>query len=305
MANISRHSSQTKLTLFLMTEKGLYFLQNTHEKFKNLFECVVVGSDKCLQNDYESEIIKLCIRANIPFVKRADFNEIRTEYALAISWRWLIKHPLNKLIIFHDSLLPKYRGFSPLVNALINGEQQIGVSAIFGSDDFDTGAVIAQSRSDISYPITIKKAISIVNKNYIDCANIVLQILLDNNEFKTTFQNEEESTYSVWRDEYDYAIDWRRSSKEIRRFIDAVGHPYKGASTKLDDATVRILAAEEVHDVKIENRDPGKVLFVDGGKPIVICGSGMIKIIDAWMEGGSENLKSLFPLPKFRIRFTS
>jgi methionyl-tRNA formyltransferase len=304
MAHTSLNKRQPKITLFLMTEKGFYFLKHTHERFGILFSNVVIGSDKSLQKDYESEIMELCIETGIPFIKRTEFMDIKTEYALSISWRWMIKHPSDKLIIFHDSLLPKYRGFAPLVNYLINGESQIGVSAIFGNDKFDTGNIITQSKSDITYPITISMAIEIVVKNYIECANIIFDNLLCGCELKSYPQIDSESTYSVWRDECDYSIDWQKSSTEIRRFIDAVGYPYKGASTKLDTATIRVLSAEEARDVNIENRNAGKVLFVEEGKPIVICGSGMLKITNAIIEL-PNNKKRIFKIQKFRVRFTS
>ena len=79
---------------------------------------------------------------------------------MAVSWRWMIKHPKNKLIVFHDSILPKYRGFAPLVNMLINGEKEIGVSAIFGADEYDSE--IISEKTTISYPIKIQKPFRLI-----------------------------------------------------------------------------------------------------------------------------------------------
>jgi methionyl-tRNA formyltransferase len=290
------------ITLFLMTEKGYAFLMETSKKYKSLFNLVVVGSDKTLQKDFEEEIINLCIQENINHVRKADFIDIKSEYAMAISWRWLINHPADKLIVFHDSLLPKYRGFAPLVNSLINGETEIGVTAIFGANDFDTGDIIAQSKSQITYPLTIAEAIQINNQNYLKCGDLVLSQLLRGQSITATKQDENEATYSVWRDEEDFKIDWQKSAGEIRRFIDALGFPYKGASTTFDGKFIRIFKVEECEDVTVENRDCGKVLFVREGKPVVICGRGMIKIVEAQIE---ENGKIIpfFPLAKFRLRF--
>lgn len=298
----SRPSQAKSITLFLMTEKGYEFLKETAPKYKSLFNQVVVGNDKSIQKDFEDEIINFCDKENIDYVKRADFKEVASEYVIAISWRWLIKHPAEKLIVFHDSPLPKYRGFAPLVNALINGEKEMGVTAIFGATDFDTGDIIAQSKSNISYPITIAEAIRLNNKNYLSCAELVLDKLLCGDEIKATKQVESESSYSVWRDEDDYRIDWSKQSSDIRRLIDAVGFPYKGASTLFDGKLLRILKAEEYVDVNIENRHYGKVLFVSEGKPVVICGKGMLKITEAHIDEDGKQV-SLFPLPKFRIRF--
>lgn len=293
-----------KITLFVMTEKGYEFLRGTLGEYKSLYSQIVVGSDASLANDYESEIMSLCAKHNVSCIQKNNFKKISTEFVFAISWRWLIKHPAKKLIVFHDSLLPKYRGFSPLVNTLINGEKYIGVSAILGADEFDTGDIIAQSKSKVSYPITISSATKKNNTNYLVCAKKVLDMILTGSEITTKKQNNSRATYSVWRDELDYKIDWTKSACEISRLIDAVGYPYKGASSLLDGNLVRILKSEEFPDVKIENRDCGKVLFIADGKPIVICRTGMLKIVEANILIKNKEY-SLFPLKKFRLRFYS
>jgi methionyl-tRNA formyltransferase len=292
----------TKITAFLMTEKGYNFLTYASKEYKSLFGLIVVGNDKAIQKDYEEEIITFCQENNIPFIKKADYKGTDTEYIIAISWRWLIEHPTDKLIIFHDALLPRYRGFAPLVNALINGEKEVGVSALFGANGFDTGDIIAQSKIEISYPIKIKDAISLVNGCYLEVARFVLSNLLNNIPLKGTPQKTEDVSYSVWRDALDYKIDWNQSSTQICRLIDSVGYPYKGAYTRLEDKTIRIKDAVTVEDVVVENRHCGKVLFVDEGKPVIICGTGMLKILDADIENGDQS-SSFFPLSKFRIRF--
>jgi methionyl-tRNA formyltransferase len=297
----SRHGLAT---LFLMTEKGYVFLREASGKYKSLFSLVVVGTDKSIQKDFSQEIIDYCRLQNIRCVKKENFEKIESEYALAVSWRWLITHPAEKLIVFHDSLLPKYRGFSPLVNALLNGETEIGVTAIFGEDDFDKGDIIAQSKSTISYPIKIADAIDVINKNYIACAAIVFECLTQGKSLPAIRQDESAASYSVWRDEQDYKIDWSRPASEIRRLIDAVGFPYKGAFTHCEGKLVRILAAEEAPEVKVEGQHDGKVMFVSEGKPIVICGKGMLRITEAYMENDGETT-TLLPLTKFRTRFAN
>jgi methionyl-tRNA formyltransferase len=284
------------LTLFVMTEKGYYVLRHLLPTYAARISLVVVGSDSALENDYEE--------SGIRHIRRADFRGVETEYALAISWRWLIDHPMEKLIVCHDSLLPRYRGFAPLVNALISGEPQIGVTAILGADKFDAGPVLAQSSSSITYPITISEAMIVIRKNYVECVEEVLKRVSQGQALQGVPQNEVLATYSVWRDARDYAIDWNLSAARIRRLVDALGSPYMGAYTRIEGKTVRICAVEEVPDCVIENRDVGKVLFMEDDRPIVICGSGLLKIKVAIQEDG-ECSRSLFPLTRFRIRFES
>lgn len=117
---------------------------------------------------------------------------------------------------------------------------------------------------------------------------------------KTTPQDERLATYSLWRDDDDYNINWNETSQNIRRFIDAVGEPYLGACAILGESKVRILEAVEEENVIIENRQPGKVIFVKNDEPIVVCGDGLLRIkriVD------DEKRRDLIPLSKFRTRF--
>lgn len=287
-----------------MTVKGYEFLCKTVDDYRELFALIVIGNDQSLHNDYEAELIDLCRKKKLPYIKRLDFKAVETEYALAISWRWLIDHPQDKLIVFHDSVLPKYRGFAPLINSLINGEVEMGVSAIFGASEFDTGAIITQSKSSIHYPIKIAEAIDCINHNYLECANYVLSALMEGLPLVGSPQDESKATYSLWRDEEDYRIDWTKSASEIRRMIDAVGYPYLGAFTMLDGKKIRIFAGEETTDVKIENRQCGKALFIEAGKPIIVCGQGMLKITEAHIEHDGKT-ELFFPLTRYRLRFTN
>ena len=69
----------------------------------------------------------------------------------------------------------------------------------------------------------------------------------------------------------------------------------------MNGAIARILEVEEVPDVVIENRTPGKVIFMNSGKPTVVCGSGLIQIVRMVDDNG----RSLLPLKRFRIRFSA
>jgi methionyl-tRNA formyltransferase len=49
-------------------------------------------------------------------------------------------------------------------------------------------------------------------------------------------QADDFATYSIWRDEADYEIDWSSDAQAIQRFINAVGYPYAGARTTVGAA---------------------------------------------------------------------
>ena len=219
--------------------------------------------------------------------------------AIAVSWRWLITENFSSTIIFHDSLLPKYRGFAPLVSALIKGDDRIGVTALLAQGEYDSGPIIAQESTSITYPVTIRQTIEKIIPCYED---LVLKVgnMIMNGNLKPFQQDDAQATYSLWRDESDYEIDWNWDASQIRRFIDATGYPYKGALTYILGSKVRIFTAEEVKDVAIENRTPGKVIFCRHGEPIIVCGTGLLKVKYAVFDDTKEEV---IPLSKFRTRF--
>jgi len=147
--------------------------------------------------------------------------------------------------------------------------------------------------------MSIAEAIDAIQINYVSLGLKIADMIHRGAHFTASPQAEECASYSLWRDEEDYFIDWTTSATTIKRFIDAVGFPYKGAASILDGKIVRILQAEALDDVKIENRSPGKVIFIRSSRPVVVCGQGLLRIDELKDEHGSV----LLPLPKFRMRF--
>jgi len=287
------------IRLFLLGKKGLLALRNLKDEYLDQISTVVVGTDSKIQNDYSNDIFELAKNRGVKAIFRKDFKEQESvALNIAIGWRWIIDSNA-RLVVFHDSLLPKYRGFNPLVTALINGDNEVGVTAIEGVAEYDKGGILAQKKIAISYPLKIERAIELISEQYAVLLNDILQNYLQNNLVPVP-QDESEATYSLWRDEKDYEIDWSLSAHEIIRFINAVSFPYNGAKTYVNDKVVRIFSAEYAGDVEISNRTPGKVIFKDGESFTIVCGKGLIcvnQFFDA--EGKLIDLKN-----KFRIRFT-
>lgn len=288
-----------KIVFYLMNEKGLVSLKSFLKEFEaNAIEYVVLSRDASVVKDFYDELKDLCDNNGIQTYQKNDKLHRFPGYKFAIGWRWLIEDVSN-LIVFHDSILPQYRGFSPLVNMLINGEREIGVTALFASDEYDKGDIIAQVRAGIEYPIKINDAIKISTKLYSELVIQLSELVIYSKPIIGDPQIESEASYSIWRDEKDYAIDWNKCSETIQRTVNSLGFPYNGATTTLNGEPVLIHHVDIVSEIKIENRDSGKVIFIQDGYPVVICGQGLLKIIEATDVEG----KSILPLKKFRSRF--
>ena len=270
----------SSVALFIMGKKGLACLETILNNTVVELKFVIYATDKNVENDYATEIINLCSNNNITNFNRNSFNETllnEVSYSIAISWRWLIHSNLEKLIVFHDSILPKYRGFNPLVTALINGDNEIGVTAIFANKEFDKGDILEVEKIHIRYPIKIEEAIDIISVCYQNLLEKIIAKIASNN-LVVIPQDETHATFSLWRDEEDYFIDWNLDASVLERTINALGYPYAGARTNLEDRIIILEEIKAVSDVFIENRTVGKIIFLENNQPIIVCGNGLIKI---------------------------
>lgn len=273
-----------EIAFYLMTEKGYETLNYFIGKFGPTSIKYIVGSeDKKIKKDYFNEIKVVSEENNIKFYNRTTFdNEIENKfegYKFSISWRWIIKNDKN-LIVFHDSLLPKYRGFAPLVNSLVNGEKEIGVTALFATDEYDKGKIIEQKSIQINYPISIENAISLINPLFYTILESIYTKLQNKVKLKSYIQNEQEATYSCWLNSSDYFINWHWETEKIQRFVDAVGFPYDGAKTKFDNKIITVLNTYREKNINIEDRERhiGKIIFFKNNRPTVICKDGLLSI---------------------------
>ena len=291
-----------KLLVYSLGLKGLSVVKGLFESAEKFSIFCVIGQDSAIMDDYSAELVAYCEANSICYsfrVSDCTANDYDYDYVFAVGWRWIISDVQEeKLIVFHDSLLPRYRGFAPLVNALLNRESEIGVSVLFGASEYDCGDIIDQICMSVNYPTSIGSELDRISNLYSELAVSVLTKLAKGRLVGVP-QDERAATYSLWRDDRDYKINWNSAASEIEHFISCVGFPYLGATSELNGKVVRIVRARAVEDVGIENRFPGKVIFVRDGLPVVVCGKGLLMIEDARDCGG----EALLPLKFFRSRF--
>lgn len=215
-------------------------------------------------------------------------------------WQFLIDAPTaTPTVVLHDSLLPDLRGFSPTVTALILGRTRLGVSAILPAEHADTGDLLAQHAVKVTHPIRISAAFAALEPAYERCIRDVLRLAVDG-PLAGTPQDHSSATYSLWRDEEDYWIDFGLPADRLVRTILALGDPYPGARAIVGGQPVILLDAETEPDLNFAIRHPGKIWRLTSSGPSVVCGSGMIRLTDIRDVDGSA-----FTPTRLRARFTT
>lgn len=271
-----------RVGFYLLGEKGLAVLQSFVEQFgPNVISFVRYGTDAAVIDDCSRSIVALCSQHGISSVHFRDERvDSMCELRFAIGWRWIINNPDN-LVVIHDSLLPKYRGFAPLVNMLIAGESQIGASAIIASSKYDEGDILAQSSIDVKYPVKIQEAIEKIAQLYSGLCSEVYRNYKKRKQLIGTKQDHASATYSLWRDNDDYYIDWSEPADLIVRAVDALGFPYFGARIRTKEEVYILEQAQVERDVFVERRRQhvGKIIFIDRGCPVVVCGTGLVRMV--------------------------
>jgi methionyl-tRNA formyltransferase len=296
----------------LNTEKGFDVLNFLIRTNIGNFGVICSYPEWNVQKNYGNLIEQKCHEMAIPYISWNEFNKdfknnlkkYQISGIIVIGWQYLLPLELNndlpdKIIVFHDSLLPKYRGFCPTATAILKGDKHLGISVLYASEEMDAGDLILQQSVEISDVVYIEDAIKIISKLYCDCAAKLIK-LIQCQALTTQKQDEMSATYCIWRNPEDNQIDWNSEARDILNLIRASGYPYFGAYTFLQNDLIRIWEATLLeHDVKFEIRDHGKVWKIEDGKPIIICKNGLLKILRATYEDG----RNLLPLVKFRLRF--
>lgn len=228
--------------------------------------------------------------------RRPEFiPEVRT---FLIGWQYLFSGSTDKVVVFHDSLLPDLRGFAPTVTALITGRGRLGVTAFQPDNGVDTGPIYLQDGFDVTHPLRVSEALKRQAELMAALAAEILAADAAGAPLSPETQDESGATYSIWRDELDFRLDPSMSAAEIVRRVYALGYPYQGAQIQTGESLLIVHDAIEVEELNFAIRDVGKIWRIDPDGPVMICGQGMVKFTDLKTQTGEP-----WSPQKLRMRF--
>jgi len=139
----------------------------------------------------------------------------------------------------HNSLLPKYRGGSPLVWQVINREKVLGSTFFKFLDGMDEGAILDQVSIKNTSNLTIADAGNSIELEWIKKLPKIWKNFCDG-RLVAKDQNHKEVTYCAQRQEFDGEINWQNHASSIDAFIRAQEHPYPRAFFLLNEKKSRL-----------------------------------------------------------------
>ena len=242
-----------------------------------------------------TEVAQIAIKYQLPVLEPEKLDADLREKVRALNPDILVCFAYGKLfgpkfmalfpqggINLHPSLLPKYRGCAPVPAAILNQEEETGITVQKLALEMDSGDVLLQVKIPLDFTETSE---SLLN----DAANrggeLFYKVLCDIRDGKANGvpQDSSQATYCEMLKKEDGLIDWTKSAKEISAKIRAY-YPWPSSFTVYKDLQLKIHRAtvfqgEYSGEASSENSVPGTVLGLDKKSGILIqTGDGILAV---------------------------
>ena len=193
----------------------------------------------------------------------------------------ILSIPPHGAINIHPSLLPKYRGASPIQWALANGETETGVTILYVSEEMDAGDIILQEAVRIDPEDT---ALTLTPRLAGLGANLVVRALdaIRDKTVERHAQDESQATTVYKLEKSDGRIDWSLPAETIRNRIRGFT-PWPGCFTMARNKLLKITKARVMNEST--SAPPGTVVDCASEGPVIATGRGLLVLLEVQPEG--------------------
>ncbi|MCF0227946.1 MAG: methionyl-tRNA formyltransferase, partial [Malacoplasma sp.] len=236
---------------------------------------VITRADKVQGRKQEviySEVKKLALANNLnllqPIKLKENINQIldlKPDLILTCSYgriipEEIINTPQFKSVNIHPSLLPKYRGASPIQSAVLNNDNETGVTFLYMTKDLDNGNILFQESFKIDDKITSKDL-------RLKVKDVIAQMLkkhffeLFNKDIKSIPQDESKVVVCSMINREDEKINWNKTAKEVDAHIRGL-YDKPIAYTIFNNNFIKVHQAHIVN-IDCSNKQPGTILEIN------------------------------------------
>ena len=192
--------------------------------------------------------------------------------------------PPKGCINIHASLLPKYRGSAPYQWAVLNGEKESGVTAMYLCREMDAGDMIDTAVTPIGPNET---AGELLDRLAVLGAELLVKTLgrMAAGEVERTPQEHALATYAPMLDKSMCPIDWTKTAQQVHDHVRGL-HPWPVATAELAGTRFKIHTTAIVPGKA--GAVPGSILGLTKTGLQVACGEGAVEIRSLQAEGGKR-----------------
>ncbi|NOU37062.1 MAG: methionyl-tRNA formyltransferase [Kiritimatiellaceae bacterium] len=192
----------------------------------------------------------------------------------------VLSAPAQGAINFHPSLLPKYRGSSPIQWTVANGDTITGVTILYVSEKMDAGDIILQRELPIGPNDTSETLEPVLAAAG---AELLMQAVeqIRTGTVRRIPQDDDAATEVCKLTKDDGRLDWTLPAETLRNRIRGFT-PWPGCFCVLPDGqNLKVLKAS----VERQNGSPGEVLDVSGAGPLIATGEGALRLLEVLPSG--------------------
>lgn len=194
----------------------------------------------------------------------------------------IIDIPKYGIINVHSSLLPKYRGASPIHSAILNGDKESGVSIMYIEEGLDSGDVILKETCEITEDDTL----GTLHDRLKELGAIGLEKalkLIEAEEVKAEKQDDSKATFVKPITKEQAKIDWNNTKEVIFNQIRGL-NPFPGAYTHNEkNENIKIYKSEKLEKEYVGEN--GTVVEMTKKGPVVKVANGALRLLEIKFEG--------------------
>ena len=194
----------------------------------------------------------------------------------------LLRIPAHGCINLHPSLLPKYRGVAPIQWAIVNGEEETGVTTMLMDEGIDTGDILLQEATGIDSDETageLHDRLAAMGAPLI--METVKRIMIG--DVPRTKQDDSQATYAPKLKKSDGIIDWNKSAHSVHNHVRGMT-PWPGAQTVVSGVNTRIMKSRIVNPTDNVG-EAGIVLELSKDGIVVASNPGSVLIVELQPSG--------------------
>jgi methionyl-tRNA formyltransferase len=242
------------------------------------------SSDHVYERIWDDSVADLAEKHGVPLLVRSrpDDAELldrlraaEPDILVATNWRtWIPPEiftlPREGTLNVHDSLLPAYGGFAPLNWAVINGENEVGLTAHMMDEELDAGDIVVQRAVPVEPTDTatdlFHKTIGLYGPVTLDALDLIAS-----GDAVLTKQDRSKASFFHKRSVEDSRIDWTWPARDIANLVRAQSDPFPNAFTFHRGERIRVVASSVSE--KHYGGTPGRVAMRDGPGVVVVAGA--------------------------------
>ena len=218
---------------------------------------------------------------------QAELKRFGADVIVVAAYGLILPQPVLELsrygaVNIHASLLPRWRGATPIQRALLAGDRDTGISIMQMDAGLDTGPVLMQEK----IPILEDDTTGTLHDRLAELgAKLIVQALdaLEAGGVNATPQPAEGVTYAAKLDGREARVDWRESAVSLNRRVRAL-NPSPGADARVRGLELKIWRCA----TSVGRGEPGEILRVDPLGVRVACGEGILVITELQRSGGKR-----------------